>query len=534
MLKMIVADDEAMVREGIRNILDWSIYGIEIVGEATNGEEALKLSRKLQADILFTDVKMPIMDGLEAAQIIKEEQLDMKVIIFSGIQEFEYAKKAIKVNAEGYILKPLEKKELILAVKEVTRQIEIEKNRKEMMSKLKGQIKENRIAAEEKFLRNLLLEPLEEERKIADKLAYFNFPFSPDSRFLVGILAIDDCTDNEILREFERQLMVFSIKNVVEEVIRKTAKGVCVNISENEYALLVDCAEKEERTEEVFSHIAFELARLLGISVSMGISSLKYGLKDMSAAYKEARSALQFKFYIGKKSFIKFSDINDKKDGTLPFDLYRAESELTEIVKLGDIKQAEAMTGEIFAQLNKNQGKIEYVRNIGLEIAFTLSRVMNEFGKSMEDVTDDKLMILQKIQTFEDIFDLENYIKEIITSVADYFLKKFRAKNERLVVEIKDFISKEYMNNINVNSIAQNVFLSPNYISQIYKKETGETITDYLTRQRIDAAKKLLKETDLQIQQVSEMVGYEDASYFSKVFKKITGIYPQKYRIFLQ
>lgn len=532
MLKMIIADDESIVREGIRDILDWGSYGINIVGEATNGLEAVELCRMEKADILFTDVKMPIMDGLQAAQMIKEDHMDVKVIIFSGIQEFEYAKKAIKVSAEGYILKPLEKSELIQVVRQVAHQIEVETNRKQMMVKLKNQIKENHLAAEEKFLRDLLFGPVLSKDKLRDKSDYFNLPIVYSDTITIGVLAIDDYAANEGQMELERQLLMFSIKNVVDEVVGRTHQGICVNLSENEYAVIVK--ERDDNTMALlFETVVTELSNVLGLSVSIGISQPKVGMHKAQLAFKEGRNALRYKFYMGKQAIINYTDIHDEKEPTKDFDVYRLGKELIELVKLGNSREAEEMIHDMYAKLNEMQGSISYIRSIGIEIAFTLSRLMDEFGKSMDDVTDDKNVILQTIQTFENIFDLKSYIVSIVVAVSNYFSGKFRAKNERLVDEIREIIEKEYMNNINVNRIAQHVYLSPNYISQIFKKETGKTITDCLTHRRMEAAKDLLKETDLKIQQISEMVGYEDASYFSKVFKKQTGIYPQKYRMFL-
>jgi len=130
----------------------------------------------------------------------------------------------------------------------------------------------------------------------------------------------------------------------------------------------------------------------------------------------------------------------------------------------------------------------------------------------------------------ESIFDLQEQITSVLVTVATYFSKKYTQKNNKVISDIKKIIGKRYMEDLNINKIAESVYLSPNYISLIFKQETGETIIDYLTKTRMEEAKILLKETDFKIFDISEMVGFQDSSYFSKVFKKYTGIHPQKFR----
>ena len=363
-------------------------------------------------------------------------------------------------------------------------------------------------------------------------MAYFNLPILHNDSVVIGVLAIDDYSIIEGQIELEKQLLMFSIKNVVDEVIKKENNGLCINLSENEYAILIKY-ENDESVERLFENIVQGLQAVLGISVSIGISQRKDNTSKANLAFKEGQSALLYKFYTGKQSIIKFTDICEESETDKDFDLYRLEKELIDFVKLGNTKEVELLVAKIYDRLSGNQVSISYVRSISIEIVFILSRLMDEFDKSIDEVSEDKTRILQTIQTLEHIFDLQGYIAQIVVAVSTYFLGRFHAKNERVIEEIREMIEKDYMKNLSVCEIAQRVFLSPNYISQIFKKETGETITDCITRNKINAAKELLRETDLKIQQISEMVGYEDSSYFSKVFKKQTGIYPQKYRTFL-
>jgi two-component system, response regulator YesN len=536
MLRMIIADDEDLVREGIKNIIDWHQYDIDIIGEASDGKEAYELCIELKPDILFTDIRMPFMDGLEVAQKLKNENIELKVIIFSGMQEFNYAKTAVEINADGYILKPLDVRELNSVVKKVADKITTEKSREEKFEKLREQLKENMAAAREKFLRSLLLGGFTSKEEIEEKLNYFESPFDGDQSLIVAILAIDDYGSiKESYLEKDKQLLSLAVTNIIDEAVNTKTKGTSFYMNENEFVFIFNWSENEtEALNSMFEGISSEIERLLDITVSIGVSSVINNVFEAARGFKECMNALQYKFYTGKKSILNISDVHENFNKTEYSDVYETESKLVNLIKLGDVLETKKLVNEMFCRLKEgNTYKMEYIQSICSEIVLIISRALYELEESLDDIICDKVKILDTIQDVENIFKLESYVEDIFVKIAKYFSKKYIRKNDKVVSDIKDIICKEYMTDISVNKIAQMVYLSPNYISLIFKKETGETITDCLTKIRIDRAKSLLKDTELLIQQVSEMVGYEDASYFSKVFKKVTGIHPLKYRTFI-
>jgi two-component system response regulator YesN len=212
MLKMIIADDEFIVRDGLSSIIPWNEYGIEVIAEAADGQEAYELCMQLKPDILFTDIRMPLMDGLEVAMKLKETESDIRIIIISGVQDFNYAKIALNINAEGYILKPVKLDELKDVVKKVAGSILEERGKAVELQNLKDQLYENMPAVREKFLRNLISGLYQEEQFIQSKLDYFNIPLKPDEGVTVAVLQIDDfgrMTDGS--PEEDRQLLSFSV-----------------------------------------------------------------------------------------------------------------------------------------------------------------------------------------------------------------------------------------------------------------------------------------------------------------------------------
>jgi len=534
MLKMILADDESIVRDGLHNIIEWKDYDIEIVAEASDGQETYDLCMKLMPDILFTDIRMPFMDGLEVATKLKENGNDLKVIIFSGIQDFGYAKSALNINAEGYILKPLDVDELIEVINKVVKKIKQGKNLNDKVQHLRQQLHENFGAAREKFLRHMALGVYKKENEILEKLNYFQNPINANESISVAVLQIDDYSKLiENYNEEDKQLLIFSITNIAEELINNSSKGICVVMGDNEQLLLFNNIIGGTALEEndIFLEIVSSLNKYLNISVSIGVGRKVDNVLNINAAYKDAVNALYFKFYTGKGSIINISDISLNFESKEFPNFYSEENEFVNLVKSGNVDETKNLIQNLFTNFTHDKKyTIEYLQRICGELVYTITRSLYELGENVEEVLSKRTEILNIMHYTESIFDLQEQITSVLVTVATYFSKKYTQKNNKVISDIKKIIGKRYMEDLNINKIAESVYLSPNYISLIFKQETGETIIDYLTKTRMEEAKILLKETDFKIFDISEMVGFQDSSYFSKVFKKYTGIHPQKFR----
>ncbi len=534
MFKMIIADDELLVRRGIRNIIPWEKYGIEIVGEASDGEEALEMCRQHKPDILFTDIRMPFLDGLEVARCLTKENMKMKIIFFSGVQDFNYAKTAVDICAEAYILKPLEIEELEEAIKKVTEKLTLEIDREKKLRELNEQLNESLGLAREKFLINLVLGVYKSDAEIIEKLNYFNIPFDGEDRFSIAVVKMDDY--NLLVKdktEADKQILNFAVINIADEIIKEYCKAVSFCKDENEFVILYDTSNfSKEEQNKIFQNINLGIKKYLRISTSVGIGYSSVNLTSLNIVYKSAYDALQFKFYTGKDSILNASDIKLDYKQTKYEDLYSIEVKLLNFIKLGDLNGEEQLLKELFEDfIVDGRYTISNVQDSCIEIIFMVLRSVREH---IDGILEDNSSILEKVYKAESVYDLKLFMLDIFEKITGYYSRQYNQKNKKLIETIKGIINESYMKDISVNQIAEEVYLTPNYIGLIFKHQVGQTITDYITKVRMEAAKELLKSHDLKILDVSGMVGYEDASYFSKVFKKYTGVYPQKYRLHLE
>jgi two-component system, response regulator YesN len=532
MLKMLIADDEALVRETLKMIMPWKELAIEIIGEASDGEECYRLSVDLKPDILITDIKMPVMDGLQVAMKLNEEGSDIKIILLSGIEDFNYARTALEINAEGYLLKPIKVPELSRIVKRVTDNIYMDRNREEHVSDLRRQLDQNRQIIKEKFLTNLVLGIYDNEISIYNKFNYFDISIKNSESLMVAILKIDRYSETvSRSSEEEEQLLSFSVGSIVKKTVGEHEGGLTFCTNENEFIIIFNeatiCSEKHLSICEETLH---SINRFLNITASIGLGTCINDVTNLRASYKAAKTALEYRFYTGESSIINFSDLSLNSNPPEVYKLFEMENQLINFIKLGNIDEAREIIDKLFEILGLMDESINFKRNICIEVINASLRTIYELNDSRDKPSLNLVDILSSIFEKETISELKKYVTSITGDICEFFKCKFSQKNLSVIKDIKNYINKNYMLDISLPKIAEETDLSPNYVSQIFKQETNHNITDYIREVRMEAAKKLLQSNDLKIQDISEMVGYDNPQYFSTVFKKYTGIYPQKYR----
>lgn len=533
MLKMIIADDEYNVREGLKEVVQWAELGIEIVADAADGQEAFELCRQLKPDILLTDIRMPMMDGLEAALKLKELDDPVRIIIISGAQDFNYAKTALSLNADGYILKPIKIHELQDTVRKVVSSISMERNREEKSQQLKQQLHENMPVLREKFLANLTQGMYKSDQDARNKLEFFALPLEINSLLVVAVIQIDEYEKAiERYTEEHKQLLNFSVNNILEEIANRNRAGIAFCMNENEYVIIFNqAAQNENRHLEICQEMIDCMNKFLKMSISVGVGNPIQKVYDLHYSYHEARLAIEYKFYTGKDSILQISDFQTNKNNLEYPKLYEVENKLINFMKLGNQAEVSRVVEDIFNTLCANHNlPVDYVQSICIELIHMASRTLYEFGENIHLIVTDYSVLFSEVYSKREASELRDTMLALFEKLTHYFAQKQTHKNSRTIQKIKDIISQKYMENLTVARLSEEVYLSPNYISLIFKQETGESVTEYVTKVRMEVAKELLKAPDLKIMDVSDMVGYENSTYFSTVFKKYTGMHPQKYR----
>ena len=412
----------------------------------------------------------------------------------------------------------------------------MERNREENNEKLKRQLQESMPLLREKFWVNLVQGMYGNEKEARDKLDFFGFQHDWQQFWSVAVLQIDDYElAIERYSEENRQLLSFSVLNIAEEIAGPNA---IITFSMNENETVVVFHHTESRSglpASVCQEICDNINKYLKISVSAGIGNPVQSCIVLQDSYREAQTAIKYKFYTGKSSVLQFDDIRPCNNAIVFPKLHETESKLLNFMKLGRIGEAEDMVAEIFNKLCANRDlPIDYVQSICVELINMASRIFYEIGEDIQQIAPHLSSVIHEVYDNRDASELKSVLLVFFRDLTEHFSQRYTHKNCKLVQKMKEIISQSYMNNITVSRLAEEVYLSPNYISLIFKKETGEGISEYITKVRMEAAKELLKSQDLKILEISEMVGFENATYFSTVFKKMIGMHPQKYRELVQ
>ncbi|RXZ81352.1 response regulator [Paenibacillaceae bacterium] len=536
MLTMILADDDYMVRDTLRAVIPWEEYGISVIAEAEHGRKALDLCLELSPDILFTDIKMPFMDGLEVAMHLKDTGSHTKIIIISGIQDFNYAKTALDVNAEGYILKPIQIADIREVIAKVVNQIDMERNMSRKIETLKQQLHENASLLREKFIRNVLLGVLSGKSEIEDKLAYFQIAIKPDEGVVASVLQLDDYASQvKYKKEADKQLTSFAIQNVIGEIIRNYEAGIVYSVHDNEFAIIFnEKSQQYDKYIEISEEVVNALHKYLKISASMGLGNRVDGLDRAYVSYQNAHLALQHRFYMGPRSIIRIEDIADvwgnqrQSTGIEYHSLLEAEQQLIGFIMLGDLQGGLDLLDSLFQSFI--HADVETIRGFCIELISGTYRKCFVMGEQLETIVPNRNQLLASILQADHIYAMHQLVIASLTAFSNYFSSKYNQRHEGVVNKIKAIAERDYSQSLTLTDIADEIYLSVNYICAVFKRETGETINEYLTRLRVEEAKRLLRTTKLKVWEIAETLGYENHNYFSTLFKKQTGLKPQQYR----
>lgn len=534
MLTMIIADDEPFIRSSLIHGFKWQEeFGIEVIGEAADGQEAYELCLKLEPDILFTDIMMPFLNGLQVAEKLKAAGCETKIIIISGAQDFSYAQSAMKVNAEGYILKPVKLGEVKDIFRKVTARIHGERDKEVNLDQLKKQLQDNMPLIREKFLQNLISGLYRKEQEIWEKIRYFSLPFQQNKPLTVGVMQLDDYgAAVDKFTEENKQLLYFSIQNIIGECLNSHPCGISFVASENEFILIFgpEVPLSPVSISSVCEQIISSIRQYLHLDASIGIGRTCMLAGHIENSYKDALAALSYTFYTGHSSILHITDIQPDTNTLSGTYFYKFHARLMNELKAGHTDKVTELLGDLFTMLEGPRLQIGYVQSICAEIIFTAARALYEIDEEIERVLNDRISIMDTLYVQKNIAGLKSYMLSLFHDLSAYVAGKNTSKNSRAINRIRTIVQEGYDQDLSISRIAEEVFLTPNYISLIFKKETGETITDYITKIRINKAKELLLTTDLKVMEISERVGYENPHYFSTVFKKTVGVHPLKYR----
>lgn len=500
-MRVLIADDEPHVRNGLKKRIRWEKLGIEEVLTAENGEEAYQVCRDKKPEIVITDIRMPGIDGLELAKRAIEECGTKKILIMSGYSEFEYAKTAIKIGAVNYLLKPVNLEELTESIRQSVQDIQ----RKEQKVYLENQELVYQVLDGQGNPNSLLGNVLKKENTKGEIICCI---ISRDNKYGGFETPQSIETVCEVLWESFGEKVQFLQKDKDKAVFLFQIKGY----------------QERNTYQSLLGAVLHGMNQKEDVSYSMGISTIG-SFNSTKSLYQQAECALQCRMYLGNGQCVCYEKIadNQKGQGPICFDSRTFKEQVYQF-------QADEVNREIqkeFQKLFEEQcTDIKRAQELWLLIKNTLVEAIRDKGIDITCLLENNKQMFESLPAFHTLDSYERWSEDfcylVLKGLTDLSQKRHSAAVEKAV----GYMNHHYGEDISLKFLAEMVCKSTNYFSYIFKKEMGMNYNEYLNEVRIRQAQELLNSTDSMIYEVAEAVGYHDYRYFTKVFKKIAGCAP--------
>lgn len=527
MYNVMLVDDEEEVRIAIEKKINWQELGFNVVATAENGQDALERALEAQPDVVMTDINMPFMNGLEFSKQLKAELPATKFVIFSGYDEFEYAKEAIELSAEEYILKPINADELYQLFSRLKDRLDDELDKRQNLQTLEKYYQESFPFFKEQFLIGLIEGHIEPERieEIAQE-------YGEDIRgnfYAVGIIKLS--FDEKEFNNDTKRLLSISLNQLAKERLAGFLNYHCINYLGN--VIVLGCFEREDDYDEFVTdldRICKLSSKLLQTNTTAGVGAMVCELKDLFVSFKSAREAASYRIILDDNQAISIKDVEPKEEHINLFESDSVNRILKEI-KIGSDEELKDAIHEFFSKLPNNTMALYQLKLSILEAYFEVVKLANTYDISNSAVVTQDKDILEFLDQMESFEQVEKWFEAKCFLVKDV-VNKTRLDSTGLMIEkAKEYIAENYSDsNLSVDSLCSVLNVTPNYFSSMFKKNTGSSFVAYLTDIRMKKAVEFLENTDKKAYIIAGMIGYDEPNYFSYVFKKAYGISPSKYR----
>ena len=525
MIKVMIVEDEPVIRNGIANSLDWESLGCEVMALAENGADAMrKIAQHSVPNIVISDIKMPEMDGLELSDRLLSVYNGIKIILLTGYKDFNYVKQALRMGAANYILKPTDPDELESAIKEAVKDINQRTQMLKEAEDLRNIVQQSKDQLKDKFLYELMFRPLINQDELEKRMQYYGI--SPSPYWMIGI-SIDSFAELEsYFTEEDINILLYLVRQVFDEVFAGSGlKFSTVYHARCIYAIIESAHCTKDQLFEVLKALCNQVKKQGKFTVSVGVSRVNSCMNQLRHARKQVDRCLEQRIFVGDDQILFYDSLND------------GQSDCNNTIDVSDFLNAIKSGENILEEAKKIQESIEqsssidYSRNKAFQaIVLGVEAYCADYGK-MEDLFNPPMMPLEKITYSKTLTSVSKCFIEIAQRIDEAMKERVSNRYLQAINMAKEYTEAQYAKDINLELIASKVFMSQWHFSKIFKRITGRTYLNYLTEVRINKAKELISSNpELKNYEVSERVGLISVRYFNELFKKVVGLTPSEFR----
>ena len=535
MIRILLVDDEKMIRRGLALIIEKLGGEFQVIGEAADGEQALALIGQEHPDIVISDIRMPRMDGLQLSQALDERYPEVRKIILSGFDDFDYARKALRFRAIDYLLKPVDELALLELLKKTAEEIGAEEERRRAALKLQTSHAQNMPLLRDIFLRELVVEgkyrdasaqTLEKNSMACDvRLG------SGEKSCRIILVSAGSRTGREAqLGELRRLTADWLAGQPGPDPDLPAGyllqDGMTLIIVQN-LAQQAGMPAEPDGCRSLFDWLRQHQPGSFAVSGGPAV----WQMTELNVSYAAARLAQNSHFYGNSPLTWQSGAPANPFNTDLPTGV--VENFNNQLVSIHEVLNQQMLTPVIHDFLTTCRDlwiDPAVVRRI-LEDTYNSLRINNpRFRQAVEDEFGAAWQFVRELNLNLTLADTVDFLIQFLSAVLARMKKNAGRKDKKIIEVVKDYIQTHLQQEITLASLSQIAFISPNYLSEVFKEQTGESMVDYITRLRILKAKDLLKDIRVKVYEVGKLVGYDDPAYFSKVFRKVVGVSPAEYR----
>ncbi len=533
MLKVFLVEDETVIREGLRDNIPWEQYGYRFVGEAADGEIALPLIRKVKPDVLITDIKMPFMDGLSLSRIVNTEFPKTKIIIISGYDDFEYARQAIGVGVEQYLLKPITKMTLKNSLLEVKEKIEQDMQQRDYQLMFQNEMHEYEQFSRRRFFERVfegelsVKEIYEEASKLAIEINA--------SCYNLLLFSIQEKSKQHLQEELEG---FAEIQDEILHYFLKHPEYVLFRCNVNSYGVLIKAdpekiTELTEKSEEHIKKVCAPMDSQINWYVAAGTAVER--LSMLPECYQGVNHYYSYRFLMPELHILNKDTLQEYlttgEDNTIVnVDSRKMDPEIIrDFLIRGSSSDINDFVDTYLQSIREPLVSRMFRNYVVLNIRFAVVAYLESLGAMKEEYKNITKNYGQEMNIKAE--EVRDYFAGMLETAISIREKESDYQSKKILRKALDYINVNYDKEaLSLNSVANKVDVSANYLSTIFSQSMQKTFIEYVTGKRMEKAKKLLRNTDKSSGEVAMEVGYKDPHYFSFVFKKTQGCSPREYR----
>lgn len=521
MYKVLLVDDEPMALECLKYIVDWAKLGFEVCGTCCNGKEATDAIDTYKPDVIITDIKMPVMDGIDLIRYAREDGKEsIKFIVVSGYGEFEYAKKAMRYGIRYYLQKPILQDEINETIIEVTKQLE----------KIHGN-KESEEIDRKAIFDGVLMQLLQGSDKQGALMYLRKFmdedAFSACWNCIVLELEVSDQVNIDVDLKKTR----FKIRNIINKVVVANSEVFVLEHGTNTFIILASIKNEGLNSikincmaENIYKNIVLEVSIQFTITVGESV----FGINDVKHSYTTAVTALVHRFYMGFNCLIFYNDIKDKKFKIEFNDLFMS-SKVIEAVEELECSKIKNIIDTTFEYFKEHRIDPDIVIMFTSNMVCKISNLIYQSNNKARGFIDNHSVRELKGQE-RTIQELKSFFERFCLECCEHLKKARHNNSESNIAKIEIFIKENYKRNITIRELAENIYMHPAYLGQLFIQKFGICFNEYIHKLRIEEAKRLIKVSSLKNHEIAEELGYSNYNSFLLKFQKYTGMKPTEFR----